>query len=371
MIKIIHIITTIDNGGAENHLAQLVKGQRSQGHEIFVIFLKGNGYWVDSYEKMGVSTFNLEIKGYYHLKKILTLKKLICDFDPDIIHAHMPPAEFFIRIALIGLKKYPLVVSKHNDERFAPIPHSKMLARWCGQRAQKIISISEAVKIFTDNQLGTKNATKNKVIYYGIDRNQFSNINEKDINKLKKEWNIGKGDIVIGTVARLTKQKSLDTLINGFSIINKKKKNLKLVIVGEGELEKPLKKQCRDLSLENKILFTGKRDDIQIVMNTFDIFALTSIYEGFGLVLLEAMASGKPIIASRVSAIPEVVHEGKNAFLFEKKNSKELSEMFEKVMNPNLIQEFSEASLLRIKNKFSLESMVQKNLDIYLEALES
>ena len=106
---------------------------------------------------------------------------------------------------------------------------------------------------------------------------------------------------------------------------------------------------CSDLSIEESVFFTGKRNDVPVVMNVFDIFALTSIYEGFGLVLLEAMACGKPIVATNVSAIPEVVSEGHNALLFEKQNEHQLSEMLEKVVSPDLRKDFSRASLVLAK----------------------
>lgn len=359
-MKILHVITTINLGGAENHLFDLVSGQVQAGHRVRVAYLKGDHYWAKAYRAIGVETFCLDITNYALLFKFYKLKNLIGRFQPHIVHAHMPPAELAVRLALVGSPKLTLIISKHNDEPFAPAFKNNILAPWCARRAQAIIFISQAVRSYMLEWLPKTQGQKTPTIFYAVDKEKFRNAKPApDIRAL--------GSMIIGTVARLTAQKSLDTLLNAFASFLKKGPRAVLVIVGSGELEAALKKQAADLGIADKVIWTGKRQDIPSVMKAFDIFALTSVYEGFGLVLLEAMAAHVPIVASRVSAIPEVLENGKCGLLFEKRNALELEQCFESLLDKSVRSSLVEAGARRISEVFSVERMVKETTYLYSE----
>jgi glycosyltransferase involved in cell wall biosynthesis len=359
-MKIVHIITTINLGGAENHLFQLIRSQAGRGYQVEVVYLKGDHFWRDKYAEIGVATHCLGIWSYWSLFKFYNLRKIFAASEPDIIHAHMPPAELVARLALLGMKKTRFFISKHNDEPFAPVIKNLALANWTAKRATRIICISEAVKKYMLQWLLPESHFKLCRVYYGIDPRPFSDA-EPAVDLLSDNL------FTIGTISRLVPQKSLETLIDGFRIFHSAFPDSRLVIVGTGEEREKLISYSKELGIENAIIWTGQRMDIASLLKVFDVFALSSIYEGFGLVLLESMAAGTPIVASNVSAIPEVLGNGETGILFPARDAKMMAEAFIKLRDPDIRIKLSEAGKNRVREVFSLISMVDQTLELYQE----
>jgi len=357
-MKVLHVITTINLGGAENHLIDLVKAQFSSGKTVIVVYLKGDHFWRDFLEKIGIKVYCLNCNNRMIFFKFPLLSEIISKENPDIVHSHMPPAEMISWLSLSNLKKkYHWVVSKHNDERFAPIPFEKLLARFVSKRAEKIICISNAVKRYMASTTGLP-TEKLILIYYSVDIDKFESANKaQDLNFSNK--------VVIGTIGRLVPQKSMETLITAFSSYSRNNPDALLVIVGSGKLEDKLKKLAIELGVDRKIVWTGQRKDIPSVIKAFDIFVLSSIYEGFGLVLLEAMASKVPIIATNVSAIPEVLDNGRCGILFDAKNVEQLESALVQLKDPSLRLKYAELGFDRASNFFSINKMELETENIY------
>lgn len=374
MKKIIHIITTINRGGAENHLLGLVKEQVNKNWQIKVAFLKGAGYWQSAFEGLGVEVIPLKLNRYGDIKPIYKLRHLIQSYNPDIVHAHMPPAELYTRIALIGIshKELPMVCSKHNDEPFFKGMGHKVLGKWVAKRANKIIAISDAVnRYICGNGLGC-DSKKVITIHYGIDSTQYENVDIDCIRAARKSWGVGDDAYVIGTVARLAPQKAIHVLLEGYAIYLKNAAHpSKLVIVGEGPLASELKSISTRLGIEDHVIWAGLREDIPVVMNAYDLFALTSVYEGFGLVLLEAMASAKPVVASCVSAIPEIVEDNISGILVPSNRPELFADAFKFFENEPNRRKYGIAGLGRARKEFAIEKMVDSIDEVYFNLLNT
>lgn len=363
-MRILHVITTINLGGAENHLKDLSIAQKKLGHEVKIAYLKGDHFWKKHLEENGVETQAIEMTSYADFGAISRINKIISDFQPDVVHAHMPPAELFTRIALGG-SKLPFVVSKHNDERFAPIKGEKYLANWCAKRADQIIAISDAVNKYISTNI-KHSSDKIKTIHYGLDPERFETVDPKRISENRAQWGIEDGEVVYGTVARLVPQKSLHTLLEAFSKLSQSKDvKAKLVIVGDGPLESELKDLAQSLGIQDRVVWPGRRSDIEVVMKSFDVFVLPSIYEGFGLVLLEAMAASLPIIASKVSAIPEIIVHETTGLLCEAQNVENFSSALEQLADSSKRESFGSNGLGHLRQSFVTEKMVDQTLGIY------
>jgi glycosyltransferase involved in cell wall biosynthesis len=294
--SVLHIITTIKRGGAENQLLVLVKEQVRSGFAVHIAYLKDEPELSREFESAGANVHH-SIANIKPFKQPLRLRKLLKN-EISIVHAHLPRAEL---VALLCPSRFKLISSRHNAEPFfpkAPKFVSNFLSRLVSTRAHAIIAISSAVRDFLIERGEIKDKTKIKVVLYGYIRNSGSS---------RKRINQSNIMIGIGTVSRLTDQKDIPTMLGAFGKYLEIIPNAKLSIVGSGHLEQPLNIMAAKMFPAETVTFLGRSDRIYDFMSGLDVFILTSKYEGFGMVLLEAMDAGVPIVASRNSAIPEVL----------------------------------------------------------------
>jgi glycosyltransferase involved in cell wall biosynthesis len=373
-MRIIHVITTLNRGGAENHLVDLIAGQVAMGNEVAVAYLKGDGYWTMQLQTLGVAVVSLGLFRYGELKPLFSLRKFIRSFEPGVVHAHLPPAELYARLALVGLAdKIKFIISKHVDNVFfhgssgqSWSPIGSLVARLVALRANHIIAISQAVKNFiTSDSVGILN-DRVRVVHYGIDVAKYEITPKSAAMDFRRKMGVNDDEVLFGTVARLVKQKALHVLLEGFAqFCHAGKHSVKLLIIGAGPLEMELKEFAKTLGVDDQVLWPGFREDIPVVMKALDVFVLSSEYEGFGLVLLEAMAAGTPVIATRISAIPEVVDHGVTGILVPFGDTAELARALHKFNDATFRERFGMAGQERARNVFTLDSMVARTLALY------
>lgn len=371
-MHILHVITTINRGGAQNHLASLVAEQVKQGHKIGVAYLKGDGYWEGHYKGLGVAVYRLELSSYIDIGCVLTLRRLIEVEDPTVVHAHMPPAELFCYMALmISLgKKRVFIASKHNDTRFCPNMLANSLETVIARSTDRIIAISCSVQKTVAEVIGNNLASKLRLVYYGFERPTLPAGREAHREAVRAELGIPSDAFVVGSMGRLVEQKAFDVLIRGYVEARKARRwsaEGRLLIVGEGPLEGNLKAIAAKTGFGDEIVWPGFREDAFEVLQAFDVFVLPSQYEGFGLVFLEAMAFGVPVIGTKVSAIPEVI--GDAGLLVAPGSISELAAAIESLLDLD-----RRAALGRHGEKraatFGLERMASLTQNVYVEALD-
>lgn len=365
-MKVLHVITTINRGGAENHLVELVRGQVAQGLKVAVTYLKGDGYWAAELRDLGVRVEPLRLTHYGKPAPVWRLRDLIRQWKPDIVHAHMPPTELYARLALMFLRPAPvMVISKHNDEPFYRGLGQRAVGVWVARRAARMIAISDAVNTYACTHLNMP-AERVVTVHYGIDPHPYEQIGDDRRLVLRAEWGIPSEAWVIGTVARLVPQKALHILLSGYAQYRTQAQcPSRLVLVGRGPLEAELKALAQQLDMADEIVWAGFREDIPVVMNAFDTFALTSVYEGFGLVLLEAMAARRPVVATAVSAIPEIVEDGVTGLLCRSGDADGLARAFLQLEDASLRVRLGAAGHERAVDRFTLERMAEATLAVY------
>ena len=349
-MKVIHLITTIDLGGAERQLAILTKHQVKNGLQVEIIYLKGEGQLLNVFFKNGVkvnSRYANQNVLYQIFKLFFYLNK-----NADIIHAHLSRCEVFSALLKINSK---LIVTKHNSEQLFPKKwklFSKFLARFVALRADAIITISNAVREFliSIQELNPKKPIH--VVYYGYDDNLPSASFKK---KIPHKFNFG-------TVCRLENQKDVRTLLFAWKKYQTFYKHDALKIVGRGSREFELKCLAKSLELKN-ISWLKTNSNIVKFYSNFDVFILSTFYEGFGLVLLEAMQFKLPILASNNTSVPEVL--GVNYLgLVQTQNSDELSLKMLELKSNSMYKKLAKQSAKRL-SKFNPSEMAIKILDIY------
>jgi glycosyltransferase involved in cell wall biosynthesis len=301
--KITHLITTIERGGAERQLLTLASEQVQSGLKVEIFFLKGRPDLKNEFEASGVKVNNLLV-GKSFLKQIFLLSKYLRK-NPSPIHAHLPKSELLA--AIVITKKY-FVFSRHNAEPFwpgGPRVISNLLSTFVCKRASQGIAISNAVRSYLIKRGEIPNGYIINVVYYGFQKD--ISINSEGLSLVTNYMTGQNSNYNIGTIGRLVPQKDYPTLLSAFSIVLKSVPNIELYVVGEGYLQKDLIKLSNSLGINDKVHWVGKTEYIKEFLSKIDLFILPSKYEGFGLVLLEAMVAKKPIVAASNSAIPEVL----------------------------------------------------------------
>lgn len=259
-----------------------------------------------------------------YLNLVPLVRKLIKKYKPDILHAHYATS-YGLLGALSNFK--PFLISVWGSDVLS-FPYTSFI-----HRAILNYTLSKPVKVFaTSNFLANK--TKDfahlpiKVIPFGVDVEAFNNSPSENL--------FNKDDIVVGTVKSLEKIYGIDTLIKAFSLVKKRNKDipLKLLIIGKGSQEKELKTLAEELLDGRDYFFTGyiNPKEIQTYHNMIDVSVYLSLRESFGVSTLEAMASSKPVVVSRVGGLTEIVEEGENGFIVSPNNPEEAAMVIEKLV---------------------------------------
>ena len=361
--KITHLITTIERGGAEKQLLTLASEQVQSGLTVEVLFLTGKPELKKEFEESGVEVNNLLV-GKNFLKQISLLSRHLRK-NPSPVHAHLPKSELLA--AIVVANKY-FVFSRHNSEPFWPgRPRiiSNLLSKFVCKRAAQGIAISSAVKSYLIKRGEIPTGYIIDVIYYGFQKD--SSTNSADLKSITNLITSQSSIFKIGTIGRLVPQKDYPTLLSAFSNVLESLPDTELYVVGEGYLRKDLNKLTKSLGVNDKVHWLGKTEYIKEFLSKIDLFILPSKYEGFGLVLLEAMVAKKPIIAANNSAIPEVLgktYEG----LFSTGNVKELAQQIDNAINDKNFSERLVKSYSSQLNLFDPSDMNKYVRNIYSNA---
>ena len=347
-----HLITTISRGGAENQLLILVKEQIKQGLEVHVVYLKGEPELRNDFESCGAMVHS-DLSKLFPLFQPIRFRSLIKGKNA-IVHAHLPRAEL---VALFTCTKFKFFVSRHNAEPFfpgAPIGISNILSRIVEMRSRKFIAISNAVKDFLVSRGEVSYLENIEVVHYG-----YHLRNEGKVPKANSTDEILK----LGTISRLTLQKDIPTMLSAFLEYKARARTSSLSILGAGILNFELQQISKQMGIEESVFFLGRSPLIFDFLTGLDAFILTSKYEGFGMVLLEAMDAGIPVIASRNSAIPEVLGDDFPG-LCTTGDSKDFCQKIELLNDPSYRKMILDKQSKRLK-LFDAETMSQKIKKIY------
>ncbi len=296
-------------GGAEKHFIDLANYFSTTSNIFFII---SGGYLNPIMKKIGkILYYPSRGNKLFFAIDFLYLIYIIKKNKIDIVHAHHRYPAFIISIIKIFLN-VKFYITVHNV-----YPDKSTYSLWNGN----ILAVSKSVESWLINKCKVK--SKNiDVIYNGIKSPKL--IDSKSRNDLKTELNLSDDDFIFISIGRLTAQKNYFSLINILSKIEFN--NWKLLLIGEGEHLNDLKQYSMKKGLNEKILFLGRRNDINALMQISDIYLMTSLWEGFPYVIVEALANGLPIISNDVGGVSEAVFNGKNGFIIDKNNQKEFIE---------------------------------------------
>lgn len=350
-MKILHVITSLRTGGAEKLMVDLLPRLRDLSNEVELLLFDGTRtIFYDELEKMKITTHHLAIGGnVYNPLNIFRLRKYLENYD--IIHTHNTACQYFVPLAkILSRNKCKLFTTEHNTfNRRRAILGWEYIDRFIYKHYDSIISISQKA---TDNLIAfIGNKYKICTIENGIDLSKFKLLSPANFNSRNK---------IITMIAGFREQKDQDTLIKALSLLPQE---YKLWLVGDGERRSILENLVTELNLGSRVKFWGVRSDIPQILEKSHIVVLSSHWEGFGLAAVEAMGAGRPVVASDVDGLREVV--GGYGILFPHQDAKTLANEIKSLCeNEDKYNEVSLACHEKAK-QYDINIMAEKYSNLY------
>jgi glycosyltransferase involved in cell wall biosynthesis len=369
--KILYFTDSHGWGGAENYLVDLVTAIDREKYDLEIIFPNGSetNIIVECFTKRGIPLDWVDTSNNTPFLSFIRSCYCFIYKRPDLVHFNLSWPPFcrypILAASLLGRK---IVLTEHL------VPHNYILEPYEKFYKKLIYSrIFQAIAVSADNKLNLLKLfgvpeKKLTVIHNGIDVNKFQFSIFKNLDNSISCVTHNK--TVITTISRLVEHKGLYFLIQAAKHLNKIE-NICFLIVGEGPLQESLMKDVKEAGMEDRFLFIGFRSDIPYILSKTDIFVLPSLFEGLPISVLEAMAAGKPVIASNVSGIPEEVIDKKTGILVPPGDPEALAKAIEELAkNPEKRQEMGEEGRKLVKEHFTLTKMVYETEKIYQMAFQ-
>ena len=358
-IKVLEVINSLNIGGAELLLRNFVieaKKNNQYTVDVCTLYATNDAKNIEEIKKKNVHIWSLDLKNKYTLSSVGKIKKIVERENYDIVHVHLFPASAFVALSSLFLpNNIRYIFTEHSTfNRRRTIKIFKIVDGFIYNRYSKIICSSKQVQNSLIKWI-PKNKEKTEVIHNGTP------IHSKPVvDQIIKNY-----DVLF--VGRLVHQKGIRFLLEAVSILqNKYKKYIKVAIVGGGHLEKELKKMCEKLKINDSVEFLGFQRDIDQIMRSSRVLVLPSQWEGFGLVLLEAMKNKLPIIATSVGGIPEIITNGHEGILVPKENPKILANSINRVLeNSELGNQFIQNAYKKVQDHYSIEKYTHNMFNLY------
>lgn len=374
-LRILHIHTLPIVSGSGINTFLTMKGSRDQGADVSLACAPG-GRLQELVQESGmrfypIRSFVSPVSPLRDLDALGQLFRLLQRERFDIVHTHNSKGGFLGRLAA-RLAGSPVVHTVHGFafhgqesrlRRRLFVGLERLAAGWSDQ----LIAISQPMIEWAQHE-GIADASRFAKIYSGIELQRFRAA-ASDPN-LKRRLGLQSDSTVIGMVSKLWEGKGHQVLLEAASIMQRRGLEFQILLVGEGQLEAELKAMVRRMGLDQRVVFTGFRPDIAQVTAQLDIACLPSFYEGMGRVALEAMAAGKPMVASAVGGLPELVEDGATGYLFPPGDAGTLSERLERLItDPKLRRSMGEEGARRADERFSASRMVEQIHQVYWRLL--
>jgi glycosyltransferase involved in cell wall biosynthesis len=354
----LHIDTARTWRGGQNQVLTTVMGLRSLGHRTMLV-AHSEGELKRRAEE-GLDLISLAPKTEMDLTAAWRLSRILKQLKPDVVHAHDPHGVAMAGLALsmsTQLAKPPLVAARRVDFHL----RGSSLSRWKYRQVDCFICASEAIRqlLVGDGVPAARAVT----VHEGID---IERVDSASPTKLHEELWLPHHAPIVGNVAALVPHKGQRHLIEAARLVLPQVPDARFIIAGEGELRPALERQIKDHHLEKHVLLVGFRPDVLSLHKAFDIFVLSSVTEGLGTSLLDAMAAGKPVVATMTGGIPEVVVDGETGFLVPPRDHAAMAEAIVALLKDEALRRrMGEAGRARACALFSAERMVQETLRVY------
>ena len=346
-MRVAHVHRMRGIGGSERHLLTLLPALAERGVDVVFVGLDDPAWNpVDFYDALRVPA--VRIPAPRDLDPLL-LAKTVRALDADVVHTHLVHADVYGGVAA-KLRRSKLVSTKHNDDPFRTGPF-RYVERALSRAADRVVTISDSLRRFTVERVGVP-AGKVETIHYGLD-------------DPPAPWGENPADPVPGgarvvlSVSRLTAQKGVDVAVRALAALPE---DTFLVVLGEGPERPAIESLARELGIERRVYLPGRIPDVAAWLRRAAVYVHPARWEGFGLAVLEAMVCGLPVVAARVSSLPELVADGETGILVPPDDAAALAAGVERAL---ATPAFGAAGRDRARSDFSVAAMADRTAALY------
>lgn len=388
---VMQIVSNLEIGGAQEVVRTLAENLEKIGCQSVVVTFKdgplranieclGIPVEILPSRQHGITALPLFLKDMLHTRRALLA--LVKKYNVDVIQTHLLRSLDFLVLSLRLQTNVRIFWTFHNarfDLREEHLARHKWLfkpKRWgyhilyslCARGVNRLIAVSEEVKTSILNTLPSIPQKKIIAIANSVDVQRYSKHRERTV--LRRNLGLAERHQVAAVVATFKEQKGHRYLLDALPEVLKNFPNLVVLFIGDGELKAALQKRTLELGLKNNVHFLGNRQDVPALLTASDLFILPSLWEGLPMALIEAMASGLPIIATQVSGTSQVMIHGETGLLATPGNSKELAHaMKELLSNTFLATQMGNAARRRVEVHFGAKKQAQAHLDLFINEL--
>ena len=375
--NLLYVFDNMEFGGGERVFAQIINRLSGKKYKIMVACLP-TGAFVEKIKGSAAQIKSVDMRNRFNPGVILQLSSLIKREGVDIVHSQGARADFFARVAA-KFAGAPVVVSTvpMPVEGFDVSPIRKLIYtafnRFSERFVDRFMVVSDALEkmMIERHRIGPQRVVK---IYNGIEEDEYCMADKEIVSRsshFRKESGLDDDVPIIGVIGRLVWQKGFEYFIEAIPEVLNRFIDARFLVIGEGVLKDALEARHERLKLGDKLIFTGFRSDIKDVLASVDIFVIPSLIEGLPMILLEAMAMAKPIVATDIDGIKEVLYNGEAGLLVPPKDPKALSDaIIDMLIHRDKAYQMGMAARKIVKEKFGVDVMVQKVEDVYEELLQ-
>ncbi|MDQ6959663.1 MAG: TIGR03088 family PEP-CTERM/XrtA system glycosyltransferase, partial [Mariprofundaceae bacterium] len=372
---IVHVMFRFDTGGLESVILKLINDLPENAYRHAIISLTTASDFHHRITRSDVPVFTLAKQPGKDLKSYVRYWKLLRQLHPDLVHTcNIATMDTVVASYCAGIT--PCIHAEHGRDIYDLRGENRkyiLLRRLLAPFFTRIIAVSGELEQWLLKRVKLSRG-KVQLIYNGVNLELFSAQAEQRQAHLPAGF-ADPDTVIIGTVGRLAPVKNQALVIDAVAHMVKQTPEsahkIRLVLVGDGELADALQHQVRRLEMEPYVWFAGNRDDVQVLMRCMDVFVLASLAEGIALTVLEAMASGLPLVLTQVGGNPELVRDNENGFLIPSESPESLAGALQRyIEDPALRRRHGRAGRLRVEKQFNVRTMVEQYQRLFAEVLE-
>jgi glycosyltransferase involved in cell wall biosynthesis len=361
-VRVVQVMATGTNGGAQEHVSNLVSRLDREFYDVTVVSLSP-GSAVRKLQRHGIDTVVIDEPDDAIATGILAA--YLADTRADVVHNHMYRAEVVGTKAAIALgeagHRRPWVVSTVHSSRIRSAEDQEELRRLTPSMDHLVV-VSNAIdeKVVEEGRAGAPRS----LVYNGVDLERYDH--QEPCCTLREEYDMEPGAPIVGVVGRLELEKGHPTLLEAWPLVLEQQPGAYLMIVGEGSRLDALRGIAHEQGIERHVIFTGRRDDIPAITAAFDVAVLPSYREAQGLTILEAMALSRPVVASNVGGIPEMVEDGVTGLLVPPHDPPALAAAIVRLLRDHpLADMLARAGHDLVHDRFCIQLMVNAVQELY------